>query len=98
MYIFQYLFLLHLLLDAEDPAPLFVNPEVQSLLKDLTRADLSKVFRKKTVGKICLQPPEYKFMTTEELEKSIEESKERAQRFLQMPPVVKVNISQMLYC
>jgi hypothetical protein len=49
-----------------DPAPLFFNPNVQQLLKKLTRVDLSKVFREKRY-EAPLKAPEYKFLTTEEL-------------------------------
>lgn len=50
-----------------DPAPLFFNSNVQQLLKKLTRVDLRTVFRTKQYG-APLKAPEYKFMTTEELD------------------------------
>lgn len=50
-----------------DPAPLFFNSNVQQLLKKLTRVDLRTVFRTKRYG-APLKAPEYKFMTTEELD------------------------------
>jgi hypothetical protein len=50
-----------------DPAPLFFNSNVQQLLKKLTRVDLRTVFRTKRYG-TPLKAPEYKFMTTEEID------------------------------
>lgn len=50
-----------------DPAPLFFNSNVQQLLKKLTRMDLRTIFRTKRYG-APLKAPEYKFMTTEELD------------------------------
>uniref|UniRef100_A0A1B6DY21 Uncharacterized protein n=1 Tax=Clastoptera arizonana TaxID=38151 RepID=A0A1B6DY21_9HEMI len=49
---------------------LFFDNEVQDLLKKLTRKDLNFVFRSRKMGQ-KLEPPEYKFMTTEQLEKVI---------------------------
>ncbi|XP_049774410.1 28S ribosomal protein S22, mitochondrial isoform X2 [Schistocerca cancellata] len=51
-----------------DPAPFFFNKDVQNLLKKLTRVDLHKVFRARKEGK-DLKEPEYKFMSTEEVNK-----------------------------
>lgn len=36
-----------------------------------------------------LEPPQYKFLTDEQLEEAKEQAKRRARRYLQMPPVVK---------
>lgn len=66
---------------------LFFKPEVQELLLKLTRIDLSKVFRKQKYGQE-LKPPEYKFLTTEEVEKLKEEAYNRAIKKMQMPPIV----------
>lgn len=33
----------------KDPAPLFFNPETQKILSSMTRIQLDKVFRKRTV-------------------------------------------------
>ncbi|KAI4491101.1 hypothetical protein M0802_010411 [Mischocyttarus mexicanus] len=71
-----------------DPAPIFFNQEVQQALRTLTRIDYKKVVRKRLDGK-KLQVPEYKFMTDEELEKALDLAKKRAEKRLQMPPVVK---------
>ncbi|XP_055689665.1 28S ribosomal protein S22, mitochondrial [Lutzomyia longipalpis] len=70
-----------------DPAPHFFSAKVQKLLKSLTRLDLDKVYRKRTVPENVV---EYKFMTTEQVQKEIEEGLRKAQRMLQMPPVVAV--------
>lgn len=79
-------------LDGEqDPAPKFFSPNVQVLLKRLTRPDFSKVFRKRTNhGLNILKTPTYKFLTNEELEEEIAKANEKADRLLQMPPIVKV--------
>lgn len=74
-----------------DPAPFFFNDEVQSLLKKLTRVDLKKVYRARKEGQ-PIQPPKYKFMTDDELEKAMKDAELRANRRLQMPPVVKKKI------
>ncbi|XP_069700437.1 small ribosomal subunit protein mS22 [Periplaneta americana] len=74
--------------DNRDPAPLFFNSDMQQLLKKLTRVDFRIVFRKKRYGE-RLETPEYKFLTTEELEKFMKNAEEKAEQKLQMPPVVK---------
>uniref|UniRef100_A0A2A4J520 28S ribosomal protein S22, mitochondrial n=1 Tax=Heliothis virescens TaxID=7102 RepID=A0A2A4J520_HELVI len=75
----------------QDPAPKFFSSNVQVLLKRLTRPDYNKVFRKRTnQGLSMLRTPTYKFLTNEELEEEIAKANERADRLLQMPPVVKV--------
>jgi hypothetical protein len=56
--------------DERDPAPVFFNSNVQQLLKKLTRVDLNTVFRTKRYG-AALRTPEYKFLTTEELNEVI---------------------------
>lgn len=77
----------------QDPAPKFFSSQVQVLLKRLTRPDFAKVFRKRTSsGLQVLKTPTYKFLTNEELEAEIARTKRKANRLLQMPPVVKVNI------
>ncbi|XP_063229501.1 small ribosomal subunit protein mS22 [Bacillus rossius redtenbacheri] len=71
-----------------DPAPLFISPEVQTLLKQLTRVDLGKVFRKRR-NERKLAPPQYKFLTDDQLKQAVKEAREKVDRKLQMPPVVK---------
>jgi small subunit ribosomal protein S22 len=76
-----------------DPAPLFFNSNVQHLLKKLTRVDLRTVFRTKRYG-APLKAPEYKFMTTEELDMVMKEAEEKAEKKLQMPPVIKARTDE----
>uniref|UniRef100_A0A1E1WQJ0 28S ribosomal protein S22, mitochondrial n=1 Tax=Pectinophora gossypiella TaxID=13191 RepID=A0A1E1WQJ0_PECGO len=75
----------------KDPAPKFFSSNVQVLLKRLTRPDHTKVFRKTTnSGLSTLKTPKYKFLTSEELEAELARANEKADKLLQMPPVVKV--------
>ncbi|KAI8434699.1 hypothetical protein MSG28_003229 [Choristoneura fumiferana] len=58
----------------KDPAPKFFSPDIQALLKRLSRPDLAKVFRKRTSsGLPVLRTPKYKFLTTEELEIEVQQ-------------------------
>lgn len=83
------MYIVFILLDASrNPTPVFFNQTVQSLLKSLTRVDLAKVFRKRKLGGKRLEDPQYKFMTDEELQKSLEEAQKRADEMLQIPPAV----------
>lgn len=66
---------------------IFFKPEVQELLLNLTRIDLSKVFRRLKVGQ-QLQAPEYKFLTTEEVEQLKDRAYQKALKKMQIPPVV----------
>jgi len=50
--------------------------------------DYNKVFRNRKDGH-KLDPPQYKFLTDEQLEEATEAAKRRAEKYLQMPPVVK---------
>ncbi|PNF32587.1 hypothetical protein B7P43_G00335 [Cryptotermes secundus] len=79
--------------EERDPAPIFFNSNVQQLLKKLTRVDLNKVFRTKNYG-VPLRAPEYKFLTTEELDEAMKNAEKKAERKLQMPPVVKVRTEE----
>lgn len=79
---------LNVLAADSDPAPVFLNQKVQSLLKVLTRKDLSKVFRKVRQGESVLEQPLYKFMTDEELQDALEDANKKSDDFLQMPPVL----------
>lgn len=74
-----------------DPAPFFFNKEVQACLRTLTTVDYNKIFRnRKDTHK--LEPPQYKFLTDEQLEEARKEAESRAEKYLQMPPVVKPRI------
>ncbi|XP_075969885.1 mitochondrial ribosomal protein S22 [Anticarsia gemmatalis] len=75
----------------QDPAPKFFSSNVQVLLKRLTRPDYNKVFRKRTnQGLTVLKTPTYKFLTDEQLQAELARADKKADRLLQMPPVVKI--------
>ncbi|XP_037948416.1 28S ribosomal protein S22, mitochondrial [Teleopsis dalmanni] len=71
----------------KDPEPLFTDAETQKLLKSMTQLQFSKVFRQRTVAD---NTPTTKFMTTEELEQAFRASFKKAERLLEMPPLVKI--------
>lgn len=71
----------------KDPAPVFTRKDVQKLLQSITRLDLDKIFRKRTVKDNTV---EYKFMTDDELRQEILHSIQKAKEMLQMPPVVNI--------
>ncbi|XP_059614120.1 small ribosomal subunit protein mS22 [Phlebotomus argentipes] len=70
-----------------DPAPQFFSGKVQKLLKSLTRMDLDKVFRRRTMPRNTVN---YKFLTTEQVQREVEDGLRKARRLLQMPPVVQI--------
>lgn len=74
-----------------DPAPYFFNRYVQSYLKKLTTVDYAKIFRTRKDGH-RLKPPEYKFLTDEQLQEATKAAIYRAKKYLQMPPVVKQRV------
>jgi len=74
-----------------DPAPFFFNKEVQACLRTLTTVDYNKVLRNRKDGH-KLQPPQYQFLTDEQLKEATEAAKQRAEKYLQMPPVVKQRV------
>ncbi|XP_014469578.1 PREDICTED: 28S ribosomal protein S22, mitochondrial [Dinoponera quadriceps] len=85
-------------LTEKDPAPVFFDQEVQTYLKKLTTLDYKKVFRIRKDGHE-LEPPQYRFLTDEELEKAKKVAEKRAEIYLQMPPVVKQRSdSSLLLC
>lgn len=71
-----------------DPTPYFFNRTVQEYLKTLTTVDYTKIFITRKDGH-KLKPPEYKFLTSEQLEEAAKEAENKAKKYLQMPPVVK---------
>ncbi|XP_065084097.1 small ribosomal subunit protein mS22 [Ochlerotatus camptorhynchus] len=71
----------------KDPGPAFMRDDVQKLLKSMTRLELDRVFRKRSVKNNTV---EYKFMTNDQLRQEVMQSIGRADRMLQMPPVVDV--------
>lgn len=76
--------------DNPDPGPIFLRPDVQSLLHSITRKDFDRVFRKVRQGQKALHQPIYKFMTDEELQQALSDAENKSQELLQMPPVVAV--------
>lgn len=66
---------------------MFIQDDVQKLLKSLTRLELDRVFRKRSVKDNTVA---YKFMTDDQLRQEVMQSIGRAERLLQMPPVVDV--------
>ncbi|KAK1116504.1 hypothetical protein K0M31_018968 [Melipona bicolor] len=75
--------------DERDPRPFFFDQHVQKLLKTLTRVDYEKIFATRR-DETPLKLPEFKFMTDEELAEAREEIGKKANRRIQMPPVVKI--------
>ncbi|XP_055601675.1 28S ribosomal protein S22, mitochondrial [Uranotaenia lowii] len=71
----------------KDPGPQFVRQDVQKLLRSMSRLELDKVFRKRSVNDNTV---EYKFMTDEQLKGEVVQSISKARRLLQMPPVVAI--------
>lgn len=71
----------------KDPGPVFMRDDVQKLLKSMTRLELDRIFRKRSVKDNSV---EYKFMTDDQLRREVMQSIGRAERMLQMPPVVDV--------
>ncbi|KAF6198521.1 hypothetical protein GE061_008269 [Apolygus lucorum] len=74
-------------IDGAERTNLFFEEDVQSLLKKLTRKDMNKVFRKKKDGK-RVKDTVYKFMTTTQLEEAVKDAEKKADKLLQMPPVL----------
>jgi len=68
---------------------LFFKSEVQAILKSLTGFDMNKIFSKRKLG-TSLSVPEYKFMTSEQLQEAQEKARKLAEQMIQMPPVVPV--------
>lgn len=71
-----------------DPAPLFFDEEVQACLKTLTTLNYKKIFRTRMDGHRN-EPPQYKFLTDEQLREAREAARKKAEEYLEMPPVVK---------
>lgn len=71
-----------------DPALFSFDEKVQECLKTLTTVDYKKVFRIRQDGH-KLEPPQYKFLTDEELQEMRKVAEHKANKYLQMPPVVK---------
>ncbi|XP_063609518.1 small ribosomal subunit protein mS22-like [Penaeus indicus] len=74
-----------------DPAPIFFDQKVQDLLKRVTGMDFDKIFRSRLNEKV-LEVPKYEFLTDSELDERMAETRKRAERLLQMPPVLKERV------
>lgn len=75
-----------------DIGQVFIQENVQKLLKDITRYDESKVFARRSVPK--LQSPRLMFMTNEQLERAKEDAYDLVKARLQMPPVISPNTKE----
>lgn len=71
----------------KDPLPVFMQDEVQSILKNMTGFDLMKVAGPQKA--LSASKPRYKLLTDQELEQMQEEAKKRVRYRLQMPPFMK---------
>ena len=73
---------------SSDPvAKLFFNPQVQESLKSLTGMNYEKIFRVSRRGQ-KVKAPEYVFMTDDQLQKAQTTARQKAEKLLQMPPVM----------
>jgi len=70
---------------SKDIEELYVRPDVQAILKNVTGFDLERIFRRKPTPDIA--PPKYKLLTNEQLLELQRETEERGRELLQMPPV-----------
>ncbi|CAL4164166.1 unnamed protein product [Meganyctiphanes norvegica] len=75
--------------DDKDPAPYFFNPKVQEVLQKVTGMNFEKIFIRKKEGKE-LKVPKYEFLTDEELQEKLQVARFKAEKLLQMPPILKV--------
>lgn len=60
--------IINLFLEIKDPFPIFMKQDVHELLKIITRIDINNVIRHRKIGE-KISPPEYKFLTDEQLAK-----------------------------
>lgn len=75
-----------------DIGQVFKQENVQSMLKDITRFEEKKLFKRRQVAK--LQAPKLMFMTDEQLERAKQEAREHVKAKTQMPPVMAANNSE----
>ena len=68
-------------------AKAFFSDPVQKTLKSLTGLNYEKIFRVTKKGQ-KLDPPSYTFMTDKELKEAKEKIRLKAEKMLQMPPVM----------
>lgn len=67
---------------------IFYDTEVQSILKSLTGRNHDKVFRVRRVGRPATERSVFQFLTDEELKELQQEADQKAEKKLQMPPVM----------
>ncbi|XP_076451365.1 small ribosomal subunit protein mS22-like [Babylonia areolata] len=72
---------------SRDPMPVFMQEEVQSLLKKMTGFDILKLAGPQ---KVALRKPKYKLLTDEELAEMQQKAERRMKYRLQIPPFMKV--------
>lgn len=65
----------------------FLNPRVQTILKNITGFELEKIFSSKPTKR--LTAPKYMFLTDDDYNRTIENCKLKAQYYLRMPPVLE---------
>lgn len=68
---------------------LFFDSKVQNILKKMTGLDFNEVFSNRKLEE-KLEPPKYKFMTSEQVQEATEKARQVAEEMIQMPPVVPV--------
>lgn len=72
-----------------DIGQIFIQENVQKLLRDITRFEEGKLFARRTVQRFST--PKLMFMTDEHLQKAKQEAYEHAKARMQMPPVMAAN-------
>ena len=77
-----------------DPETYFLNGKVQKILRSLTRPDPKRVFRRRMDGSRS-RAPTYKFMTDEELSRTMKKANQKMYELLQMPPVLNVKSDEV---
>jgi small subunit ribosomal protein S22 len=75
-----------------DIGKVFMQDNVQNLLRDITRYRPERIFRRRQVRQ--LKTPKMMLMSNEQLERAKEEAYSHAKARTQMPPVMSVNDSQ----
>lgn len=89
---FRYIIKRSLTTEKPDIGQIFIQDNVQKLLKDITRFEEAKVFARRVVPK--LRTPKMMFMSEEQLERAKNEAYENANARLQMPPVMSPDNSK----
>lgn len=76
----------------KDIGQVFIQEDVQKMLKEITRFDEKVLFRRRQVAR--LQTPKLMFMTDNDLRKAKEAAYDQVKARLQMPPVMSPNTRQ----